>query len=959
MSSLPSDYDALAVETHIVSLFFEQNAQLDQKVAQAGTVLLQTQQAGVECVQKIRELDARAADADSRMAERVNEVNALKAAIEKIHADASSEFEQVRATQQVSEEESEANVDSKIAHLVEKMVVKFRDLEAHATKEVATMHENLRIWTEQFERSHLTAPPGIGDTLGMGHGRRAKSSLDKKDLAVWRLEDNVDKLKFRHWIEAVENNLEQVHGWDRAAEVLDRVRRQTAEVDQKKLESIVDDTHTALFDSGEKALDRSSYEFETASRMLYSFLINKVNTDMHERASSVEKKNGFELYRIIYNAIDPIAVNATFACDQAIMSTGHEFAGKIKDLKGLYEFRVLLKRKVTEYKKIVGRDPDHELLKNILFSVMDTASKQHIADFALDVVKNEDDGHTKISMYKTFCEDIDKRYKLQYGTLGIRTKKADLDDPMGIHAVTEAPREDGPPNTAAEAGGDSALDAVGKGKGKGKGDGRCRVCNGEGHFARDCPSTEPVAPQAIECHGCHGRGHVKGQCPTANPHLKVTGANKGWGKGWGGGSGAKGAGGKGWGGKGAGGWGGKGKGKGKGGKGGGLSEIDVMGGSWNNDWSNDWGGSGNGDWGSAYLRSLATLTVPNPVIDAKTITVEKSFESENRFAVFTEDVECPKIEKPGTFQVPLADFIRPNRAPGKARRLVTHKVAFAKKSECSQACDCDPKPIDSFEVRTDLTSASAPNRVSQGVATPAAWPQHAKITHPKPEDNDEENVAEWKDVEASRRGGRWRSGSLSSSSKISDKCHQDRHRPSGSVTTGRVGTDEGSPKGTTDTRRTKAPLQPKPSNDLHVGALLKLLEQTLSSASNSSNAEILVALKQAGQALASSSNLDYWLTDAGQTELLRKYESDAKPPSSGSPRPAGLYMFEVTYTETRASVLVAATGRAGPTQAAASPQQRTRGVAYGDGGSQVGPEGGGARSAADNGALRCARSAHV
>ena len=95
-----------------------------------------------------------------------------------------------------------------------------------------------------------------------------------------------------------------------------------------------------------------------------------------------------------------------------------------------------------------------------------------------------------------------------------------------------------------------------------------------------------------------------------------------------------------------------------------------------------------------------------------------------------------------------------------------------------------------------------------------------------------------------------------------------------------------------------APLQPKPSNDLstdRVGALLKELECTLSSTSQMSNAEILVALKQAGQALADKSNLEYWLTDAGQMELLRKYKSNAKPPSSGSPCPAGLYMFD--YTE--------------------------------------------------------------
>ena len=86
---------------------------------------------------------------------------------------------------------------------------------------------------------------------------------------------------------------------------------------------------------------------------------------------------------------------------------------------------------------------------------------------------------------------------------------------------------------------DQHLDAMGSknGKGKAKGDGKCHTCGGDRHFSRECPSTAPVGPQAVECLGCNGRGHVSAQCPTANPHLKVKGKGTGgenWdsGKGW-------------------------------------------------------------------------------------------------------------------------------------------------------------------------------------------------------------------------------------------------------------------------------------------------------------------------------------------------------------------------------------------------------------------------------------------
>ena len=68
------------------------------------------------------------------------------------------------------------------------------------------------------------------------------------------------------------------------------------------------------------------------------------------------------------------------------------------------------------------------------------------------------------------------------------------------------------------------MDAM---KGKGKGDGKCHTCGGDGHFARDCPSSFPVGPLFPECHGCGGRGHLKNACPTANPQLKGKGKGKG------------------------------------------------------------------------------------------------------------------------------------------------------------------------------------------------------------------------------------------------------------------------------------------------------------------------------------------------------------------------------------------------------------------------------------------------
>ena len=175
--------------------------------------------------------------------------------------------------------------------------------------------------------------------------------------------------------------------------------------------------------------------------------------------------------------------------------------------------------------KEIGKEPGHNKLKDIVFACMDVNSKTLISSAGLDKTKliGEDANKVEVDMYKTFVDDIDRRYRVEFGTLEIKTKQ-DSDDPMCLHAVAEGEqKKEEYENDNGQAGApDAPPDAVGKGRGKreGKNDGRCNICNGEDHFARDCPFTPLVSPQAVECHGCHGRGHYKGQCPTAKPHLK-------------------------------------------------------------------------------------------------------------------------------------------------------------------------------------------------------------------------------------------------------------------------------------------------------------------------------------------------------------------------------------------------------------------------------------------------------
>ena len=231
------------------------------------------------------------------------------------------------------------------------------------------------------------------------------------------------------------------------------------------------------------------------------------------------------------------------------------------------------------------------------------------------------------------------------------------------------------------------LDAF-KGKMAGKGNGKCHVCDGEGHFARDCPSTPPVSPTDIECHGCRGKGHRIAQCPTANPQLKSKGTGKGFGYGKGYGKGFKGKGkGKGY----SGGYSGDTKGKGKGyGKGKGKSplyEIDVMG-TWGGEqnWGGDqsWGGSS--EWypeqaptqqGPSYLRSLASMSEATPPPVPIAIV--------NRYK---------PIADPETIEAPITDFVVVRKRKLRSRKFV--HSGFGIWNKCGSDCNCEHEALEDF-----------------------------------------------------------------------------------------------------------------------------------------------------------------------------------------------------------------------------------------------------------------------
>jgi hypothetical protein len=548
--------------------------------AQANTITAQqkTQQSIFDGTQ---DLDTRLTSLDTQV--RQLGIDA-KAAIDQVDSDRLKLVGEVR----------DLSINAKAA--IDKVDLERKGLFDACDREFKGIQEQINLWFVSTKQSQ-DGPSGLG---GFGSRGGMASKLDKKEISVSKLPEDVDNATFRQWIDSIDLSLEITHGWKLPNLLLNHVRRAKVAVDAEVLANCITKANEDFFkmqremkiepkdgDDIDQVLD---YPFHERTTYLNAYLVSKLNSNLHDKTAGVEHRNGFELYRQVCQIVDAVPENASFHMKNEITGLTKTYGPKVTDLKSLYGFRLLLKKRMVEFKKIIGEEFSTEQAQLILWNVLDSRSKEIAMTEKLDT-----------KSFRELYEHIDLRYKIQFGHLNYSSSSKD--DPMGL-ALLGAPREFfEPPTPEHEAGQLAAagtgvegqqhegsghdLDAMGKG-GKGKG-GACHCCGGEGHFARDCPSTQPIGPQSTECHGCGGRGHIKQVCPTAHPELKVMkGKGKGAGGSWQGkggwqtqGSYSKGAGkSKG---KGYGGW--KGKGKGKGGKG--VSTLDLIG---HEQWGNDWSG---------------------------------------------------------------------------------------------------------------------------------------------------------------------------------------------------------------------------------------------------------------------------------------------------------------------------------------------------------------------------------
>ena len=317
---------------------------------------------------------------------------------------------------------------------IDKVDMDRQNLFSACEKEFAGLKEQMNRWFITAKESHDAGGSGRGGA--MGHGASA-TKLDKKELAPWKLPEDLDKTAFRHWIDTVEMSLELLHGWKIPNLVLNHVRRAKVAIDTEVLTDCIQKANGDLekmqsdmkieHQSEDEVDQLMDYPFQERTTFLNAFLVGKLNSNLHDKTVGVEHRNGFELYRQICQIVDAVPENASFHMKNEITGLMKTYGPKVNDLKSVYGFRLLLKKRMAELKKITGEEFDAEQAKLILWNVLDNRSKEIAMAEKLDT-----------KTFKHLYEHIDLRYKIQFGHLNYTSTSKD--DPMGL-ALLSAPRE--------------------------------------------------------------------------------------------------------------------------------------------------------------------------------------------------------------------------------------------------------------------------------------------------------------------------------------------------------------------------------------------------------------------------------------------------------------------------------------------------------------------------------------
>ena len=254
MAALPAEYDGRAVQAYIVQKIVGNGALIEQELEKSKARVDYCKGDGLKMARMQEAMIKQIAEGEHRISVAVAEANATRDVIQGMNDALNIKIPVIDGRIKLSEQEAETsleNLKGSLATLITELHAMFNELngkseDANRDSELKFdgLNKNLLAWSVSFRHQlHDAFALGRGGQAdARGSGSRSESSFpkhDKKDLAVWKLADKVSKLDFRHWVDAVDINLECIYGLNNPEVMLDLVRREETEITKDSLERII------------------------------------------------------------------------------------------------------------------------------------------------------------------------------------------------------------------------------------------------------------------------------------------------------------------------------------------------------------------------------------------------------------------------------------------------------------------------------------------------------------------------------------------------------------------------------------------------------------------------------------------------------------------------------------------------------------------------------------------------
>ena len=98
--------------------------------------------------------------------------------------------------------------------------------------------------------------------------------MDKKEVQVWKLADKVEKADFRHWLDAIDVQLEAVHQFKYPELILKKVRMREEEITDDVLNEIRESVKKDL--PREVVVNAMDWDFEEKTQFMFTQLLGKL-----------------------------------------------------------------------------------------------------------------------------------------------------------------------------------------------------------------------------------------------------------------------------------------------------------------------------------------------------------------------------------------------------------------------------------------------------------------------------------------------------------------------------------------------------------------------------------------------------------------------------------------------------------------------------------------------------------